>query len=257
MRIVIHDDASIDNSASIIRKWCIEFPDKIVAILQNENVFSSKVNIVQEISKVFKSKFIARLDADDFWNSTNKIQAQYEVLEQNPLVTLVCHPCYFLNELDGTYKLVQLRKTGIIKSRNLALVNFIQSPTVMFRAIAIFDLPKKFTDFYIQDWPMWAVVGSRGKIQYLPQIYSTYRIHSANGFAGKRNSEFAETRLGITRMVRDYLQQPLRKYWSLMTSLRVFFGFLDKNVSGYSITILNSLCNKAVGIKVKTKEPID
>ena len=257
MRVVLHDDASSDNSQVLIHELCSRFPDKVIGILQTENVFSRKYNIVQEISRLIDSKYIARLDADDYWNSVDKIQMQFEALENDALVSIVAHPCYFKNEIDGSYKLFELRKNGIINSRNLAFANFIQSPTVMFRASAIEELPGNFTQFYIQDWPLWAAASKTGKIQYLPNVYSTYRIHGTNGFAGKRNINFADTRLGITKMMRDYLLPPNRKYWSAMVILRVIFGFLDRNISGKSLTILNSISNRIIGLRITKMDELN
>ena len=257
MRVLIHDDASKDNSQVLIQELCARFPDTVIGILQSENVFSRKYNIVQEVSRIFNSKYIARLDADDFWNSKDKIQEQFEALENNPLVSIVCHPCYFLNEMDGSYKLFELRRSGIINSRNLAFANFIQSPTVMFRSSSIEVLPENFTDFYIQDWPLWAAASKNGKIQYLGNIYSTYRIHGSNGFAGKRNIDFADTRLGITKMMRNFLLPPNRKYWSIMVSLRIIFGFFDRNISHKSLTVLNTFANRIIGLKITRIDEIN
>ena len=257
IRVVIHDDASSDNSQALIHEWCSRFPDTLIGILQTENVFSKKYNIVQEVSRLIDSKYIARLDADDYWNSVDKIQIQFEAFEKDSLVSIVAHPCYFKNEIDGSYKLFELRKSGMINSRNLAFANFIQSPTVMFRASSIEELPENFTEYYIQDWPMWAAASKNGKIQYLPNIYSTYRIHGTNGFAGKRNIDFADTRLGITKMMRDYLLPPNRKYWSVMVILRVIFGFLDRNISGKSLTILNTVSNKIIGLRVTKSDELN
>ena len=257
MRLLIHDDASVDNSQVLIQEFCARFPDTVTGILQSENVFSRKYNIVKEISRVFNSKYIARLDADDFWNSKNKMQVQFETLESNPLISVTCHPCYFLNEIDGSFKLFELRKSGIINARKLAFANFIQSPTVMFRSSSIEVLPENFTDFYIQDWPLWAAASKKGKIQYLPNVYSTYRIHGSNGFAGKKNIDFADTRLEITKMMRNFLLPPNRKYWSIMVNLRVIFGFFDRNISNKFLTVLNTFSNKIIGLRITRIDDIN
>lgn len=257
MRVLIHDDASIDDSQDLIREWCTKFPNMIIGILQSKNVFSRRFNIVQEIAKLFDSKYIARLDADDFWNSKDKIRLQYGALENNSLVSIVAHPCYFMNEVDGSYRLFELNKTGIINSRNLAFANFIHSPTVMLRSSSIIELPEDFTKFYIQDWPLWAAASKNGKIQYLPNIYSTYRIHGSNGFAGKRNIDFADTRLGITRMMRDHLLPPNRKFWTIMVGLRVIFGFFDRNISGKSLAVLNTISNRLIGLRITKVDKVN
>ena len=42
--IIVHDDASSDGTADIIREFEQRFPDKIVAIYQKENQHSQKIN---------------------------------------------------------------------------------------------------------------------------------------------------------------------------------------------------------------------
>ena len=46
--ILIHDDASTDNTPNIIKKYEKEYPDLIKPIYQNENQYSKKVHISEQ-----------------------------------------------------------------------------------------------------------------------------------------------------------------------------------------------------------------
>jgi glycosyltransferase involved in cell wall biosynthesis len=47
-KVVVHDDASTDKTAEIIRKFEQKYPDIIKPIYQTENQFSKKISIYKE-----------------------------------------------------------------------------------------------------------------------------------------------------------------------------------------------------------------
>ncbi len=82
--ILIHDDASTDKTADIIKKYVDEYPGKITAILQNENQYSKGITI----SPTFvwpraNGKYIATCEGDDYWTDPYKLQKQVEFLENH------------------------------------------------------------------------------------------------------------------------------------------------------------------------------
>ena len=83
--IIVHDDASTDGSASIIREYEEKYPNLIKAIYQNENQFSKGVEIYDEfiIPKV-KGKYIATCEGDDFWIDDHKLEKQVLYMENHP-----------------------------------------------------------------------------------------------------------------------------------------------------------------------------
>ena len=83
--VLVHDDASIDGTAEIIREYEKKYPHLIKPIYQSENQYSKKVGIVSTfILPKAKGKYIAYCEGDDYWVDYNKLQRQVEALEKNP-----------------------------------------------------------------------------------------------------------------------------------------------------------------------------
>jgi len=70
VRLVITDDHSMkDNSVEIIRDYAAKYPDRIVALLNDENGRYLK-NVLRAMEQV-KSEYFTLLDADDYWTDPN------------------------------------------------------------------------------------------------------------------------------------------------------------------------------------------
>lgn len=89
--ILIHDDASTDGTADIIREYESKYPDIIKPIYQTENQYSKRVGISRtyQYPRV-KGKYIAFCEGDDYWIDPLKLQKQVDFMEANPNV-----PCCF------------------------------------------------------------------------------------------------------------------------------------------------------------------
>ena len=70
VRLIITDDHSTkDDSAAIIREYAAKHPDRIVALLNDENGRYLK-NVIRAMEQV-KSEYFTLLDADDYWTDPN------------------------------------------------------------------------------------------------------------------------------------------------------------------------------------------
>lgn len=91
---IIHDDASTDGSADIIREYAEKYPDIIKPIYETENQYiKHDDSIKQAINAVAypDSKYIATCEGDDFWTDPNKLQTQVDFLESHPDFFMTCH----------------------------------------------------------------------------------------------------------------------------------------------------------------------
>ncbi|NLI71640.1 MAG: glycosyltransferase family 2 protein [Bacteroidales bacterium] len=96
--IIIHDDASTDNSAEIIMEYKNKYPNIIRAILQNENQYSQNVDILSKyMFPSVKGKYIAICECDDYWIDDYKLQKQAEILEANPQYSATVHNCGYVD----------------------------------------------------------------------------------------------------------------------------------------------------------------
>lgn len=247
--IVIHDDASTDKSREIIERLIQSNPQRIIGLLQRKNKFSLGVNILEEVHILTPSEYVARLDADDLWVSRNKLAVQVKFLENNPDVSISAHSVIVLDEVRNLLSVDLMRNTGFISPNKFAFCNFLSTASIMYRVDLVAPLPKSFTAYYIQDWPLWSILANRGRVYFHDDLISIYRIHKANGFARKANSLFIVDTLAINQMIAHFLKVNFISFWNLTFVLRRFFSILDRFSFYKASTVLNFFFNSIVGIR--------
>ena len=90
--VLIHDDASTDNSQEIIRKYEQEYPHIFKSILQVENQYSQGKKIWASIQfPRAQGKYIALCEGDDYWTDPNKLQKQVDFMEAHPDYSMCFH----------------------------------------------------------------------------------------------------------------------------------------------------------------------
>ena len=101
--ILIHDDASTDRTADIIREYEKKFPKLIKPIYQKENQYSKGFTSVTATWNVPRAqgKYIALCEGDDYWIDENKLQMQVDFLEKNPEYGMCFHDAVVVNELEN------------------------------------------------------------------------------------------------------------------------------------------------------------
>ena len=70
---IVHDDASTDGSAAIIREYAERYPDIIKPIYQTENQYSKGVSPTAIVTKSCRGKYIALCEGDDYWTRNRSI----------------------------------------------------------------------------------------------------------------------------------------------------------------------------------------
>lgn len=85
LKLLIHDDASTDSTADIIREYEAKYPRLIRTIFQEENQRSKGVRFMNPnfLFPIAKGEFIALCEEDDYWTSKDKIQLQHNIKIEN------------------------------------------------------------------------------------------------------------------------------------------------------------------------------
>lgn len=97
--VLIHDDASPDGSADIIREYAAEYPHILRPILEAENRFSKGAGqIVFALCLEVRGRYLAYLDCDDYWTDPHKLQEQVDFLEAHPAYVATAHNCTVVDE---------------------------------------------------------------------------------------------------------------------------------------------------------------
>ena len=109
---IVHDDASSDNTASIIREYAEKYPHIIKPIYENENQYSKHDgSIDRRMNEALPEsvRYIAICEGDDYWIDPLKLQKQIDYLETHVDVVYSCHRYYVKNEYSNTTTLASNR----------------------------------------------------------------------------------------------------------------------------------------------------
>ena len=199
--IIVHDDASTDGTADVVREYEARHPDLIRSILQTENQFSKGVMVpFINTLRYAQGKYIALCEGDDYWTDPSKLQKQITEMEDHPDCYMSFHPAV-LNWNDGARAAQVVNAySEIIKVFSIEEVivgggSFIPSASIVLRdqviprIISFFDLSKKppCGDYYMQ------ILGAeRGGALFLKDAMSGYRKNVPGSFSEKtvQDSEF-------------------------------------------------------------------
>ena len=93
--VLVFDNGSTDGSTEIIERLRLEFPD--FKFIQRQK--SGLIPTIKEVIKITDSKYIMRLDADDF-AEPKLLECLYQAAEKNQNCSL-CYPDYYEVDQDG------------------------------------------------------------------------------------------------------------------------------------------------------------
>lgn len=90
---VIHEDASTDNSASILREYEEKYPNIIKVIYETENQWSkgNLTRIMKDAIDEINPKYQTLCEGDDYWTDPYKLQKQMDIMEAHPEYSVCFH----------------------------------------------------------------------------------------------------------------------------------------------------------------------
>lgn len=89
---IVHDDASTDRSAEIIREYAEKYPDIIKPIFETVNQYSKHDGSIQRImNEHTRGKYVAMCEGDDYWIDPLKLQKQVDFLETHDDYVICSH----------------------------------------------------------------------------------------------------------------------------------------------------------------------
>lgn len=104
---IVHDDASTDGSAAIIRKYEEKYPDIIKPIYEAENQYSKRDGSLGRIMNAAVdatgAKYVAMCEGDDYWTDPLKLQKQVDFMEANPEYSITSHRYTIYNHEERVF----------------------------------------------------------------------------------------------------------------------------------------------------------
>ena len=203
--ILVHDDASTDNTANIIREYEAKYPNLIKPIYQTENQYSNNVQIttVFQHSRV-RGKYIAYCEGDDFWIDDMKLQKQVEALEAHPEVDICAHQAQKMRKGEVVGIVGPSQKNCIFTPEQVIAGGggFVATASLMYRSTMIEQYDRVMNLDYV-----WQIYGSlRGGMLYLADTMSVYRL-AVGGSWTECMQKDVEKRKDHSKRIESMLQQ--------------------------------------------------
>lgn len=191
--VVVHDDASTDNTASIIAEYQKRFPNIIRPIYEEENQYSKGNGVINRIiDSHIRGKYVAMCEGDDYWTDKNKLQKQYDAMERNLGVDICAHAVRKINASSGKVLgiVAPERTDGIIQITAVIAGGggFVGTNSLFYRKSA-FDNVLPFRKLLEIDYTLQVQGALRGGMLYLSDCMSDYRFMSEGSWSSRYNDE--------------------------------------------------------------------
>ncbi len=243
--ILIHDDASTDNTANIVREYAEKYPNIIKPIFQKENQYSKGKKIFPIVTHLCAGDYIAICEGDDYWTDPKKLQTQVVFLEENPdyVITYTAVKAFDENGVIETYVGGALND---LSEKQLKRASPINTLTTCFRNV-INEYPPEFSIAKIGDLTTWSFLGAHGKGKFISEIKpSAYRVHDGGIFSkqsSKKKKYMALTtntslmlyymRIGDEKTANYFMWRVMRSIYSNVGVLQIeklFLGYLLRKI---------------------------
>jgi len=214
IEIIIHDDASTDNTRKIVGEYAKNNSSLIFPIYQKVNQYSlGNRPFTKYVLPNCKGKYIAICEGDDYWTDKNKLQKQVNFLESHPDCAICFHNVTVSNE-DGVNRPWNNRpaeEKKILTLEDLLNGNFIHTCSVMFRRGLFNYFPQWFYKCTMGDWPLHILNAQHGDIGYIDQIMSAYRVHGRGACSSISRTELLNNTINAAEIIKHCLNQKHRK----------------------------------------------
>lgn len=235
---IVHDDASTDGTAAIVREYAEKYPDIIKPIYETENQYSKhNGSLARIMDEHTHGKYVAICEGDDYWTDPLKLQKQFDFMETHPECSMCFHAHHDLC-IDGRLALIKPKSSksffyieDIIRIEN----NIIGTNTVFWKWELLKNegKPQFWKNCPVGDLPMRLFFASKGVVGYLDESMSVYRQNSVGSWTNRKTTLKIRIahRKRIIEMYKQFNQYTCKKYQkSVWCEMFLLYRIISKDV---------------------------
>lgn len=180
--VIVHDDASTDGTADIIRQYEAVYPHIIKPIYQSENQYSKRDgSIGRAVDSRLNGKYYAVCEGDDYWCDTKKLQKQYDYMSQHEDCVLCCHNTVIhdISEKEADKLFNQWTATHELTEVDVFFGWNVHTSSYFYRPILRRQAGKYCAGF--GDYIYLTQALNLGKVVALPDVMSVYNMNIQTG----------------------------------------------------------------------------
>ena len=181
--VIVHDDASTDGTADIIREYARRYPQIIKPVFQKENQYSRGVAIGPTFCfPLVRGEYVALCEGDDYWTDPLKLQLQADALDAYPEVDLCTHGA-LVTQNGKFHGYMPSRLWGGILSAD-KIIRGMRLPTasLLIRREAYLRMTPP-REILFNDTALLLQTCMRGGALYLPRCMSVYRYQTPGSWS--------------------------------------------------------------------------
>lgn len=185
VEIVIGDDCSQDGTVEVAMDYAAQYSGMIRVLAQPANVGIQRN--YYETFEACRGKYIAWLDADDYWTDPEKLTIQTQLLEADPTISACGHLVRFVTPDEQVVKERHPSyPTGRFGLEEATRLVFFPSLSVVFRNGIQRGLPQWYFDLApTTDWPIWILAAKAGDLVLLDRVMGDYTLTPGSAFMGQ------------------------------------------------------------------------
>lgn len=179
--IIIHEDASTDGTAAIVRRYQERYPRLFRPIYQTDNQYRKKGKTATTTGIALAlGRYVALCEGDDYWTDPTKLSLQVEFLESHPEYSMYAHSVDVRNDTVDCAPYVPY--CPITKPVNgfedILHAHFIPTLSLVFRkSFWPEPMPEFFFDCRSRDIAFELMLATKGPCYFLDRKMGTYRHH--------------------------------------------------------------------------------
>lgn len=218
--VLVHDDASTDGTADIVREYAAKYPDLIKPICQTENQYTQGVKISWKFQfPRVSGKYVAFCEGDDYWTDPYKLQKQYDVMESHPEIDMCAHRVSRINGKTGEPVSPQgpgdqdklFTPKQVIKGDG----GFVATATLFYRSELLKEQPK-FRTVLSLDYSMQIYGSLRGGMLYFGETMGVCRYQTPGSWTVRTVKVYSKRKEHNQKMKKMLIQlnkDTKFKYW--------------------------------------------
>lgn len=206
--VVVHDDASTDGTADIIREYEQLYPQIVRPIYQTENQYSrERGRVTRLVHAAARGTYLAMCEGDDYWIDPHKLQDQVKMLEADSTLSACFSDAW--SETDGVRTSFQPDVGGIVGPRasigleDLVMENFIPTATLVMRRDRVIPQPPELWNAPAGDWIISVHLARQGRIAFLDRKTAVRRRHAGGVISMKHEVDKGLFTVACLKAIRE------------------------------------------------------
>ena len=214
---IVHDDASTDKTASILKEYADKYPDIILPIYETENQHSkfdgSLLRITTGALTATGAKYIAICEGDDYWTDPLKLQKQVDFLEDHPDYSMIFTSADVISPTNESSTMFSHLKAQEYSPIEIYRKWSVPTASVVFKkevySSELYSKLMSLKNPVMGDIQLFLACGNLGKIYCNNENTCVYRqlLTGATVYNNKHGYQFFKHRISISKIMgKEYIK---------------------------------------------------